>query len=70
MIVSTGEFMAERIDRDDRGNLDISVSNVELFQLEYTDDNRVVMRLHRDDAPDIVISLSSREKITGITERV
>ena len=62
--------MAERIDRDDRGNLDISVSNVALFQLEYTDGNHIAIRLHLDDAPDIVISLSSREKITVITERV
>jgi len=62
--------MAERIDRDDRGNLHISVSNVALFQLEYTDDNHVAMRFHLEDAPDIVISLSSREKITAITERV
>jgi len=46
--------MPERIDYDDRGNLEISVSNVQLFQLEYMTDNRVWMRLHRDDGPDIV----------------
>jgi len=62
--------MPERIDYDDRGNLEISVSNVQLFQLEYMTDNRVWMRLHRDDGPDIVIWLSSRQKLTGTTERI
>ena len=62
--------MPERIDHNNRGNLEVSVSNVQLFQLEYVSDNRVCMRLHRDGAPDIVIWLTSREKITGTTERL
>ena len=51
--------MPERIDYDDSGNLEISVSNVQLFQLEYMTDNRVWMRLNRDDGPDIVIDRKS-----------
>ena len=62
--------MPERIDHDGRGNLDMSVSDVQLFQLEYLADNRVWMRLHRDNAPDIVIWLTSREKIAGSVERI
>jgi hypothetical protein len=65
-----GTFMLERIEHDKDGNLEISVSNVQLFQLEYIAHNRVRMHLHRDDAQDIVIWLSSREKINGSTERI
>lgn len=62
--------MSEHVGYDDSGNLEISVSSVQLFQLEYVAENRLCMRLHRDDAQDIIIWLSSRDKITGTTERL
>jgi hypothetical protein len=62
--------MPERISYDHHGNLELSVSSIQLLQLEYMSDNRVWMRLHRDNGSDIVVWLVSREKITGTTERV
>jgi hypothetical protein len=58
--------MTDRIDYDETGNLDdVAVSDVELFRLEYMDDNSVWIRLYRHDKPDIVIWLGAAGKITG-----
>jgi hypothetical protein len=61
-----GEAMTDRIDYDDAGNLDdVAIENVWMFRLEYMDDNRIWIRLYRDNKPDLVFYLEVAGKIAG-----
>jgi hypothetical protein len=58
--------MTDRIDYDDAGNLDdVAIENVLMFRLEYMDDNRIWIRLYRDNKPDLVFHLEAAGKIAG-----
>jgi hypothetical protein len=62
----------ERIDNDDKGELDdIAVSHVSMFRMEQMDDGCWWIRLYRDQKgkDDLVFWLNSKSKITGIVER-
>jgi hypothetical protein len=61
-----GEAVMDRIDYDDAGNLDdVAIENVRMFRLEYMDDNRIWIRLYRDNKPDLVFHLEAAGKIAG-----
>lgn len=55
----------DRIDYSDGRIDDVVVHNVEMFRLEFMDDNQVWMRCYRKDGTDIVFRLSSSTPITG-----
>ena len=56
----------DRIDYDDNGNLDdVAIENVRMFRLEYMEDNRIWIRLYRDNKPDLVFNLEAAGKIAG-----
>lgn len=56
----------DRIDYGGDGNLDdIAISNVEMFRMEWMDDNSVWIKCYRDGKPDVVFHLNARGKITG-----
>lgn len=58
--------MIDRIDYDDAGNLDdVAIENVLMFRLEYMDDNRIWIRLYRDNKPDLVFQFQAAGKIAG-----
>ena len=58
-----------RIDYGKNGNLDdVAVSDVELFRLEYMDDNHIWIRLYRKKKRDIVFTLTAKGKISGFHE--
>ena len=61
-----GEAVTDRIDYDDAGNLDdVAIENVRMFRLEYMDDNRIWIRLYRDNKSDLVFHLEAAGKIAG-----
>lgn len=56
----------DRIDYDDTGNLDdVVIANVRMFRLEYMDENRIWIRLYRDNKADLVFHLEAAGKIAG-----
>jgi len=43
--------MADRIDRDDKGNLDdVVIENVAMFRMEWMSDNQVWIRLYKGES--------------------
>lgn len=59
----------DRFDYDSMGNLDdVVVKNVEMFRLEYMDENIVWIRCYCEGKPDVVINLSSVTKIKAFHE--
>ena len=62
----TGGAVMDRIDYDAAGNLDdVAIENVRMFRLEYMDDNRIWIRLYRDNKSDLVFYLEAAGKIAG-----
>ena len=62
----TTNDMADRIDYNKNGDLDdVVVPNVEMFRLEYMDDNTVWIKCYRTGKTDVVFWLNARGKITG-----
>jgi len=52
---------------DDAGNLDdVAVSHVDIFRLEYMDQNRVWLCCYKPDGSRVSFWLSARGKITGL----
>ena len=58
--------MADRIDRDDHGDLDdVVIEDVEMFRMEWMDSGCVWLRCYRKDKPDVIFWLKSKRKIVG-----
>lgn len=58
-----------RIDYGKNGNLDdVVIDDVELFCLEYMDDDHIWIRLYRKNKKDVIITLTARNKIVGTHE--
>lgn len=56
----------DRIDYDERGNLDdIVVSDVSMFRMERMAAGNFWIRCYREGKPDVVFHLNSARKITG-----
>lgn len=56
----------DRIDYDDKGDLDdIVINNVSMFRMERMDDGNFWLRCYCDGKPDVIFSLNSKRKITG-----
>lgn len=56
---------ADRIDRDERGELDdVVIENVAMFRMERMDGKHIWIALYREGKPDIVFRVTARNRIT------
>jgi hypothetical protein len=61
--------MTDRIDYDERGDLDdVVVNDVRMFRMERMDSGHFWLRCYRDGKPDVVFALHSTRKIVGSHE--
>jgi hypothetical protein len=66
MVNEPTERSSDRIDYDERGDLDdIVVNDVSLFRMERMADDTFWIRCYCDGKPDIVFWLNSERKIIG-----